>query len=97
MMMSCTKVVTAVAALQLLEQGKWALEDPVSKYLPAFASSPGVIPKNGDGDLEPLSSPITMRMLLTHTSGMCGSRQRLELHWYANERLPNMCAIRSKL
>ena len=70
MMMSCTKVVTAVAALQLLEQGKWALEDPVSQHLPAFASIPGVVSKEEGGDLEPLASPITMRMLLTHTSGL---------------------------
>jgi CubicO group peptidase (beta-lactamase class C family) len=69
MMMSCTKVVTAVAALQLLEQGKWALEDPVSDYLPAFANVPGVISKQDRSDLEPLSTPVTMRMLLTHTSG----------------------------
>jgi CubicO group peptidase (beta-lactamase class C family) len=74
MMMSCTKVVTAVAALQLLEEGKWALEDPVSKFLPKFAGCPGVISKAASaqdlGPLEPLAGPITMRMLLTHTSGL---------------------------
>lgn len=69
MMMSCTKVVTAVAALQLLEQGKWALEDPVSNYLPTFGSIPGVVSKQDSGRLEPVATPITMRMLLTHTSG----------------------------
>jgi CubicO group peptidase (beta-lactamase class C family) len=74
LMMSCTKVVTAVAALQLLEQGMWALEDPVSKHLPAFAACPGVISADATaaelGELEPLASPLTMRMLLTHTSGL---------------------------
>ena len=78
MMMSCTKVVTAAAALQLLEQGMWALEDPVEKYLPAFANIPGVIradekgvfSPDGQTDLDPVRRKITMRMLLTHTSGL---------------------------
>jgi len=74
MMMSCTKVMTAVAALQLHEQGLWSLEDPVSKFLPSFANLPGVLSKDATpeehGELEPLASPLTMRLLLTHTSGL---------------------------
>jgi CubicO group peptidase (beta-lactamase class C family) len=76
-MASCTKVVTAVAAMQLYEQGLWSLDDPISKFIPSFAQMPGVIkPKNGayinDGEheIEPLSRPVTMRDVLTHTSGV---------------------------
>jgi len=65
---SCTKVATAVAALQLLEKGLWNLEDPVEKFLPKFAMVPGVI--DSQGQLQPLDRPISMRHLLTHTSGM---------------------------
>lgn len=67
-MYSCTKAVTAVAALQLLEQGLWSLDDPVTKFLPVMAQVPGVMAEGGQ--LEPLERPITMRHLLTHTSGV---------------------------
>ena len=69
-MMSCTKVVTTVAALQLYEQGLWTLDDEVTKFLPNFQSIPGVYPEKEGSALEPMERPITMRMLLTHTSGL---------------------------
>jgi CubicO group peptidase (beta-lactamase class C family) len=65
--------VTSVAIMILLEQGKLSLEDPVSKYLPGF-DNPQVIAKfnEADGTYEtrPAKKPITLRHLLTHTSGI---------------------------
>jgi len=52
---SITKVFTATAAMQLYEQGKFNLDDPVADYIPEFA-------QNGKSD-------VTIRQLLTHTSG----------------------------
>lgn len=65
---SCTKVMTSVAAMQLFERGLWALDDAVSKFIPAFADVPGVL--NAKGDLVPLERAISMRDLLTHTAGL---------------------------
>ena len=70
---SMTKAITTVAALQLVEQGKVQLEDPVSKYLPQLAKLDvldGFDP-NGKPRLRPARSPVTLHHLLTHTSGFC--------------------------
>lgn len=68
---SMTKPVTSVAAMMLVEEGRLALEDPVSRYLPEFAS-PSVAVREVDGSvqLEPARRPLTVRDLLTHTSGI---------------------------
>ena len=72
---SMTKPITSVAAMMLVEDGKLALGDPVSKYIPAFADvKVGVETKNDSGKpalkLEPLARPITIEDLLRHTSGL---------------------------
>lgn len=73
---SQTKALTSVAAMMLVEEGRIALDDPVMKYLPAFADARvGRIPTDGhpaNADLEllPLDRPIRIRDLLTHTSGI---------------------------
>src|ERR1700730_614396 len=72
---SVTKTITSVAAMMLIDQGKIALNDPVSKYIPSFAGMKvGVERKNGSGrpvlDLVPLRRPITLEDLLLHTSGI---------------------------
>ena len=59
-MASHSKLFTATAIMQLREQGKLRLDDPVSKYLPWFAvKSP-----------RPDDPPITIEQLLTHSSGL---------------------------
>ncbi|MBS0632752.1 MAG: beta-lactamase family protein [Verrucomicrobia bacterium] len=63
---SMTKAVTSVAALQLIEQGRLALDDPAAQYLPELAA-PMVL--EAGGELRPAASPITIRHLFTHTSG----------------------------
>ncbi|MBR0874426.1 beta-lactamase family protein [Bradyrhizobium tropiciagri] len=72
---SMTKAITAVVSMQLLEEGKFKLDDPVSKYIPSFANMKvGVEKKADDGsktlDLVPLKRPITIKDLMTHTSGV---------------------------
>lgn len=69
---SMTKPVTSVAVLMLYEEGKLQLDDPVSRWLPAFAQSRvlvGVEP-GGKPRTEPARQPITVRQLLTHTAGL---------------------------
>jgi CubicO group peptidase (beta-lactamase class C family) len=61
---SMSKPVTSVAAMMLAEDGKLALDDPVSKYIPAFADVKVGIEKN------PINRPITIEDLLRHTSGL---------------------------
>jgi CubicO group peptidase (beta-lactamase class C family) len=72
---SLTKPITSVVAMQLIEQGKFALNDPVAKYIPSFADvRVGVEKKNEDGskalDLVPPNRPITIFDLMTQTSGI---------------------------
>lgn len=72
---SMSKPITAVAAMMLVDDGKLSLDDPVSKYIPAFADvKVGVEKRDESGHrtltLEPLKRPITILDLLRHTSGL---------------------------
>jgi CubicO group peptidase (beta-lactamase class C family) len=72
---SLTKTITSVAAMMLVDRGKIALDDPVSKYIPSFVNMKvGVERKDQTGkavlDLVPLRRPITIEDLLLHTSGI---------------------------
>jgi len=68
---SMSKIITCVATLLLFEDGRFNLDDPVAKYLPelkdmkVWAGGTTDAPK-----LEPLKRPITIKHLLTHTSGL---------------------------
>jgi len=70
---SMTKPVTSVAVMILVEEGKIALNDPISKYLPGF-DNPQVITKFDERtakyETRPAKRPITIRHLLTNTSGL---------------------------
>src|ERR1700759_4652549 len=72
---SMSKAITAVAAMKMLEDGKIKLDDPVSKYIPSFANvKVGVEKKADDGtkslELVPPNRPMTVKDLMTHTSGV---------------------------
>jgi len=70
---SMTKAVTSTALMQLVEQGKLGLEDRVDKYLPEMAKLPvfeSFDAATGAYRLRPSTKPITVRHVLTHTSGL---------------------------
>ena len=64
---SMTKPITSTAIMILVDDGKIALDDPLSKFVPEFAD---VQVLNDDGKQVPANGPITVQHLLTHTSGL---------------------------
>lgn len=74
---SMTKPITSVAVMMLLEEGRFLLTDPVSKFIPEF-KNPRVLVVNPPGAdragtrLVPAAREITIRDLLTHTAGLAG-------------------------
>jgi len=70
---SMTKPVTAIGILMLEEEGKLSIEDPVEKHLPEFRGQQLITKKEGATiTLGKPARPITIRDLLTHTSGLRG-------------------------
>lgn len=68
---SMTKPVVAVGVLRLVDEGRVGLDDPVSQYIPAFAGVQVFAGGTADAPiLEAPASPITIRQLLNHTSGL---------------------------
>ena len=69
---SVTKTATAVAVLQLVEQGKLSLDDPASRWIRSFEHTKVATPgANGEGlAIAEARRPITIRDLLTHTAGI---------------------------
>ena len=68
---SMSKPITSVAAMMLYEQGCFQLDDPVAKYIPAFAHTP--VWRGGSASLsetEPQSNPMLVKHLMSHTSGL---------------------------
>jgi CubicO group peptidase (beta-lactamase class C family) len=84
-MASSSKPVTGVAVLMLVEEGRIRLSDPVSQYIPEFKNMKVAVPKEGqvepttapapngpkpEVDLVPATREITIKDLMTHTSGL---------------------------
>ncbi len=68
---SMTKPITTVAALMLFEDGQFLLDDPVSKFLPAFAATQVCVDTCATGPvLAPPRRPMTIKDLMTHTAGL---------------------------
>jgi len=67
---SQTKALTSVAILSLMEEGKLSVTDPVSRFIPSFASSKVAVGNGARVDIVPAKRPITIRDLLTHTAGI---------------------------
>ena len=68
---SMTKAITSVGAMQLVEQGKLTLDEPASKHLPELGTLQVLdgFKSSGGSILRPATKPVTLRQLLTHTSG----------------------------
>ena len=64
---SATKVITCIAAMRLIEEGKIKLDDPVSKYIPEYAN---LTVKRADGSITPAQNVMTIEHLFTMTGGM---------------------------
>jgi CubicO group peptidase (beta-lactamase class C family) len=68
---SQTKAVVSVAVMMLQEDGRLLISDPVSKHLPAYSSTTvAVSDESGSYDVVAARRPVTIRDLLTHTSGV---------------------------
>ncbi len=63
---SQTKALTSIAIMMLVEEGKVALGDPVSRFIPAYARTTVMV----NGEVVPAKRRITIRDLLTHTAGI---------------------------
>ncbi len=73
---SMTKPITGIALMQLYEQGKWQLDDPITKYAPELANLKVLtfkdgkpVMKGGKPVLADSSRPATMREIMSHTAG----------------------------
>ena len=67
---SMTKPITAMAAMILIEEGKLKLDDPISKFIPAFKNMTVLVDGTKDLTAVPAKNPITVRHLMTHTAGL---------------------------
>ena len=91
---SQTKAIASIGLMMLFEEGKFLLDDPISKYIPAF-KNPKVLEKFNEKDSSYTSVPakreITIRQLLTHTSGISypgiGTKEAVAL--YAKNKIPS--------
>ncbi len=74
-MYSMTKPITSVALLMLYEEGRFQLDDPLSRYIPEFANvKVHVSGTAGEIQTEDLKRPITVRDVFRHTAGFSGGR-----------------------
>ena len=97
---SQTKAITSLAVMMLFEEGKLLLDDPISKYIPEF-KNPKVLSSLNWADTTystiPAKSEITIRQLLTHTSGLdyaeIGSQDFKAI--YAKSKIPSGTGMHS--
>lgn len=97
---SQTKAITSLAVMMLFEEGKLLLDDPISKYIPEF-KNPKVLNSLNWADTTystiPAKSEITIRQLLTHTSGLdyaeIGSQDFKAI--YAKSKIPSGIGMHS--
>jgi len=67
---SQSKAITSAAIMSLVEEGKVAINDPASRYIPGFAKTMVAVAGEGDVKVVPARRQITVRDLLTHTAGI---------------------------
>jgi CubicO group peptidase (beta-lactamase class C family) len=93
-MASMTKPMTAVSVLMLMEEGKLVLSDPVSKFIPEFKNPKVAVwnlpsdPKGAGYHLVPADREITLKDLLTHTSGLANAGEGPAGEFFRRANLP---------
>ena len=96
---SMTKAITSTAAMKLVEDGKLALDRPIADVLPELAS-PQVLEgfdDKGEPRLRPARRPITLRHLLTHTSGFVYDIWSPDMGRYLERRgIPGIISCQNK-
>lgn len=82
---SMTKAITTTAAMQLVERGKLRLDEPAARHLPELGKLQVIagFDSSGAPQLRPVSKPVTLRRLLTHTSGFAYDTWNETLFHYA--------------
>ncbi len=82
---SMTKAITAAAAMQLVEQGKLSLDEPLGRFAKQLAEPQVLEGFDDDGKprLRPARTPITLRLLMTHTAGFSYDLWNAALDRYA--------------
>ncbi|HJQ20069.1 MAG TPA: serine hydrolase domain-containing protein [Gemmatimonadaceae bacterium] len=105
---SQSKALTSVAIMMLVEQGRIALSDPVSRFIPAYAHTTVAVTADS---VVPAKRPITIRNLLTHTSGISygtdaivasrysavGLGPEAGYGWYTADKNEPICATMERL
>ena len=87
---SMSKPITSLAAMMLYEEGRFLLDDPVSKYLPEFKNPKVYVkPSTGEPYTIPAMKEITIRDLLRHTSGITYQWQELLGPLYQKGKVPS--------
>jgi CubicO group peptidase (beta-lactamase class C family) len=84
---SQSKAVATVALLSLVEEGKIGVDDPVSRWIPAFAHTTVAVKTDTGPVIVPAKRAITVRDLLTHTSGISSGLDPLVARAYAAKGL----------
>ena len=84
---SMTKPITSVAAMMLFEQGKFGLDDPVARFIPAFTNATVLETVDGKPRQVPPKRPITVRDVLRHTTGYSYGDEASVREFYEREGL----------
>ncbi|KAF2196445.1 beta-lactamase/transpeptidase-like protein [Delitschia confertaspora ATCC 74209] len=96
---SCTKLIASIAALQCVERGLIGLDDPLDNLLPELAQQPIIVPEDPElksdtqpFTLRPAKNSITLRQLLTHSSGAAYDMMNpvLASWWRSQGRTPGL-------